>query len=250
MTHQELLHPPGTRVVELDIEGMTCASCVNRVEKKLGKLDGVAATVNLPLESAYVTAPAGITDEQLVDTVNAAGYKASVRTPHPPVEERQPAAAAVPAAKLRPRLIVAAVLTVPVFLVSMLPAFQFPNWGWAAAVLALPVVTWAAWPFHRAAAINARHLASTMDTLVSIGVTAAYLFSAWQLAADPRMTEHPGMEGMETGASTSKWQQWSPPSCSLAGTWRPTPSRKPAMPSRPSCTWERRMPPCCVPAVR
>lgn len=199
MTHQELLHPPGTRVVELDIEGMTCASCVNRVEKKLGKLDGVAATVNLPLESAYVTAPAGITDEQLVDTVNAAGYKASVRTPQPPVEEREPAAAAVPAAKLRPRLIVAAVLTVPVFLVSMLPAFQFPNWGWAAAVLALPVVTWAAWPFHRAAAINARHLASTMDTLVSIGVTAAYLFSAWQLAADPRMTEHPGMEGMETG---------------------------------------------------
>jgi Cu+-exporting ATPase len=199
MTHQELLHPPGTRVVELDIEGMTCASCVNRVEKKLGKLDGVAATVNLPLESAYVTAPAGITDEQLVDTVNAAGYKASVRTPHPPVEERAPAAAAVPATKLRPRLIVAAVLTVPVFLVSMLPAFQFPNWGWAAAVLALPVVTWAAWPFHRAAAINARHLASTMDTLVSIGVTAAYLFSAWQLAADPGMTRHPGMEGMETG---------------------------------------------------
>ncbi|MBA4104005.1 MAG: heavy metal translocating P-type ATPase, partial [Arthrobacter sp.] len=79
------------------------------------------------------------------------------------------------------------------------PAAQFPHWGWVAALLALPVVTWAAWPFHRAAAVNARHLASTMDTLVSIGVTAAYLFSAWQLLADPRMTEHPGMEGMETG---------------------------------------------------
>ena len=200
MSHQELLHPPGTRVVELDIEGMTCASCVNRVEKKLGKLDGVAATVNLPLESAYVTVPAGITDEQLVETVNAAGYQAKVRQQRPTGgESTATEPAAIPAAELRPRLILAAVLTVPAFLVSMVPAFQFPNWGWVAAVLSLPVVTWAAWPFHRAAAINARHLASTMDTLVSLGVAAAYLFSAWQLLADPRMTEHPGMEGMTGG---------------------------------------------------
>lgn len=201
MSHQELLHPPGTRVVELDIEGMTCASCVNRVEKKLGKLDGVAATVNLPLESAYVTVPDGITDEQLVDTVNAAGYKARVREPRKAGPEGRPADqnAAIPAAKLRPRLMLAAILTLPVFLVSMVPALQFPNWGWAAAVLALPVVTWAAWPFHHAAAINARHLASTMDTLVSLGVAAAYLFSAWQLLADPRMTELPGMEAMSGG---------------------------------------------------
>ncbi|MDQ0730266.1 heavy metal translocating P-type ATPase [Arthrobacter sp. B1I2] len=225
MSHQELLHPPGNRVVELDIEGMTCASCVNRVEKKLGKIDGVAATVNLPLESAYVTVPEGITDEQLTSTVQAAGYKATVRQQgHARVDavagatlpagddvgylrrhayergtsehaERVPGVART----LRPRLILAAVLTVPVFLISMVPAFQFPNWGWVAAVLALPVVTWAAWPFHRAAAINARHLASTMDTLVSLGVAAAYLFSAWQLVADPRMTEHPGMEGMSGG---------------------------------------------------
>jgi Cu+-exporting ATPase len=201
MSHQELLRPPGTRIVELDIEGMTCASCVNRVEKKLGKLEGVAATVNLPLESAYVTVPEGISDEQLVDTVNAAGYQARVRPQHPAASEAGPAdePAAIPASRLRPRLIGAAVLTVPVFLVSMVPGFQFPNWGWVAAVLALPVVTWAAWPFHRAAAINARHLASTMDTLVSLGVAAAYLFSAWQLLADPRMTEHPGMEGMSGG---------------------------------------------------
>lgn len=213
MSHQELLHQPGTRIVELDIEGMTCASCVNRVEKKLGKLDGVSATVNLPLESAYVTVPEGITDEQLVDTVNAAGYSASVRAPRRPTGDggdlRQHASkrgtsehaeqVSGVAAQLRPRLILAAVLTIPVFLVSMVPAFQFPNWGWAAAVLALPVVTWSAWPFHRAAAINARHLASTMDTLVSLGVAAAYLFSAWQLLADPRMTEHPGMEGMSGG---------------------------------------------------
>lgn len=201
MSHQELLHQPGTRVVELDIEGMTCASCVNRVEKKLGKLDGVAATVNLPLESAYVTVPDGITDEQLVDTVNAAGYKARVRERRKAGPEGRPADqnAAIPAAKLRPRLMLAAILTLPVFLVSMVPALQFPNWGWAAAVLALPVVTWAAWPFHHAAAINARHLASTMDTLVSLGVAAAYLFSAWQLLADPRMTELPGMEAMSGG---------------------------------------------------
>ncbi len=214
MSRQDLLRPPDTRVVELDIEGMTCASCVNRVEKKLGKLEGVEATVNLPLESAYVTVPSGITDEQLVDTVNAAGYKATLRHAPtlPDVSESgvaaQPADAHVEhdhlahggtAGQLLPRLIVAAVLTVPVFLVSMVPAFQFANWGWFVAALALPVVTWAAWPFHRAAAINARHFASTMDTLVSLGVAAAYLFSAWQLAADPRMTEHPGMEGMETG---------------------------------------------------
>lgn len=202
-------------MVDLDIEGMTCASCVNRVEKKLGKLDGVEASVNLPLESAHVTVPAGITDEQLVDTVNAAGYKAKIR---PSEHAEQVSGGAAPgdhmahgaaqgdhmqhggaASQLRPRLVLAAILTVPVFLISMVPAFQFAHWGWVAGALALPVVSWAAWPFHRAAAINARHLASTMDTLVSIGVAAAYLFSAWQLFSNPRMTEHPGMEGMEPG---------------------------------------------------
>lgn len=220
MSNEQLLNRPGSRVIELDIEGMTCASCVNRVERKLGKLDGVEATVNLPLETAHVTAPAGITDEQITATVEAAGYKARVRQPLYP----NPAGAAVSsvdgagmrkraskggttehaehggptslgaAAKLRPRLLAAAILTVPVFVISMFPAFQFADWGWVAAVLALPVVTWTAWPFHRAAAVNARHLASTMDTLVSIGVIAAYAFSAWQLLANPRMTEHPGME--------------------------------------------------------
>lgn len=230
MSNEQLLHQPGSRVIELDIEGMTCASCVGRVERKLGKLEGVEASVNLPLESAHVTVPAGITDEQITATVEAAGYKAKVRPPRYPNRDggaetstgsatgygelptsgdaggmRQQAskrgtsehAEHVPggaAAKFRPRLIVAAILTVPVFAISMLPSFQFPDWGWVAGVLALPVVTWAAWPFHRAAAVNARHFASTMDTLVSIGVVAAYLFSAWQLFADPRMTQHPGME--------------------------------------------------------
>lgn len=202
MSTDHLQHLPGSRVVELDIEGMTCASCVNRVERKLGKLDGVEASVNLPLESAHVIVPAGITDQQIVDTVNATGYKASLRaatTGSTSSTHQDHMAHGGTAAELRPRLILAAVLTVPVFLVSMVPALQFPNWGWAAGALALPVVSWSAWPFHRAAAVNARHLASTMDTLVSIGVVAAYLFSVWQLALDPGMTEHPAQAGMETG---------------------------------------------------
>jgi len=206
----EHVHVAGSRVVDLEIEGMTCASCVNRVEKKLGKLEGVTATVNLPLESARVMVPAGITDDQLTATVEAAGYKAKIRQPlhgqHAPHADSGSAPAhedhlahGGTASQLRPRLILAAILTAPVFLISMVPAFQFPHWGWVAGALALPVVSWAAWPFHRAAAVNARHLASTMDTLVSIGVVAAYVFSAWQLFSDPRMTEHPGMEGMESG---------------------------------------------------
>ena len=234
MSNEQLLDQPGSRVIELDIEGMTCSSCVGRVERKLGKLGGVQASVNFPLESASVTVPGDITDEQITATVAAAGYKATIRTPSyssPPVEpvavttsgelaslggqrggtsehaehvagdvatgDRPPSAAAT---KLRPRLIGAAVLTVPVFLISMVPALQFANWGWVAGALALPVVSWAAWPFHRAAVVNARHFASTMDTLVSIGVTAAYVFSAWQLVENPRMTDHlPGMEGMGSG---------------------------------------------------
>lgn len=223
MNDQGILHPPGTRTVELDIEGMTCASCVNRVEKKLEKLHGLGATVNLPLESAHVTVPDGFTDQQIVDAVNATGYKARVKNsghqvltssttgPHQHGSATAVAAAGVqedhlhhgPAAsQLRPRLILAAILTVPVFLISMFPAFQFANWGWVSGALALPVVTWAAWPFHRAAAINARHFASTMDTLVSIGVLAAYSFSAWQLLADPAMAamaDHSGMQDMSGG---------------------------------------------------
>ena len=207
MSSEQLLDQAGSRVIDLDIEGMTCASCVNRVERRLGKLDGVEASVNLPLESARVSVPADITDDQITATVAAAGYKATVRSaryPGTPAEDAGlpagtefPAGTAAPS--LRPRLVVAAVLTVPVFAISMIPAFQFPNWGWVAAILALPVVAWAAWPFHRAAAINARHLASTMDTLVSIGVIAAYSFSVGQLLADPGMTEHPAAEGMGSG---------------------------------------------------
>ena len=207
MGSEQLLDRAGSRLIDLDIEGMTCASCVNRVERKLGKLDGVEASVNLPLESARVSVPADITDDQITATVAAAGYKATVRAPRypgtpaepgePPAGTATPTGSAAPS--LRPRLAVAAALTVPVLAISMITALQFPNWGWAAAILALPVVTWAAWPFHRAAAANARHLASTMDTLVSIGVIAAYAFSAGQLLADPRMTARPAAEGMGSG---------------------------------------------------
>ncbi|NKX55657.1 heavy metal translocating P-type ATPase [Arthrobacter mobilis] len=211
---------PDTRLVELEIEGMTCASCVNRVERKLGKIEGVSASVNLPLEAAQVTVPADVTDQQIVDTVNAIGYKARLKeAPAPagpptavaPAETRggaRPAPEAVEtgqhglgrpedhlahggtAARLRPRLWTAAALTIPVFIIAMVPGAQFPHWGWAALLLSAPVVFWSAWPFHRAAAVNARHLASTMDTLVSLGVLAAFVFSAWQLGMDPMMTAH------------------------------------------------------------
>jgi Cu+-exporting ATPase len=230
------------RIVELDIEGMTCASCVNRVERKLGKIDGVHASVNLPLESARVEVPAGVTDEQLLSTVAAAGYTARLkggagprtevathgsaggagtsaegvdatepgehagapeRRPLGPGEDESreaPSPRRSPAEALVPRLVVAAALSIPVVLISMVPAAQFSQWGWWVAALTLPVATWSAWPFHRAAAINARHGGSTMDTLVSIGVAAAYLYSLVELLIDPRMTEHPGMH-MQNGAA-------------------------------------------------
>lgn len=206
---QETGAPPIERIVELDIEGMTCASCVNRVERKLGKIEGVSATVNLPLESARVSVAGGTTDEKLIETIQSAGYQARLKVdqyaaptekPSTPEHDAQHDAGSAgahshmdSAATLRPRLITAAIFTLPLFVISMIPAAQFPNWGWVAFALATPVATWASWPFHKAAAINARHGASTMDTLVSIGVLAAYLFSAWQLIVDPTITAHVGM---------------------------------------------------------
>ncbi|MGO2030957.1 heavy metal translocating P-type ATPase [Glutamicibacter sp. BW77] len=205
--------PTNQRIVELDIQGMTCASCVGRVERKLGKIEGVEALVNLPLESARITVPQDVSDETLISTVESAGYKASLKVDQyakpsaptlldgdqdvfePPAQLEPIPAKAAPAvgADLKRRLIVAAIFTTPLFVISMIPGAQFPHWGWVALVLATPVTFWSAWPFHRAAAINARHFASTMDTLVSIGVLAAYLYSLWQLIADPNITAHTGM---------------------------------------------------------
>ncbi|GAA1883273.1 heavy metal translocating P-type ATPase [Paeniglutamicibacter psychrophenolicus] len=218
----DITFPANQRIVELDIQGMTCASCVGRVERKLGKIDGVEALVNLPLESARITVPENVSDEQLIATVQSAGYQASLKvdqystTAAPAIPGNgESGEATSPAAgepskqlgtnhasdtagdELKKRLVIGAIFTVPLFIISMIPGAQFPHWGWVALVLATPVVFWSAWPFHRAAAINARHFASTMDTLVSIGVLAAYLFSLWQLIADPNITAHIGMSMSE-----------------------------------------------------
>lgn len=218
------------RRVDLDITGMTCASCVSRVERKLGKIDGVTAIVNLPLESAAVTAPSSITDEQILAAVDQAGYTASLRraqsditpavvtppghsVPHEQAQndettsQRRGQSHFAPEGHgdhtdhmnhgpagdvIRPRLIGAAILTIPLFLISMFPALQFPHWGWVALVLATPVTFWSAWPFHTAAFKAARHGSSTMDTLVSLGVLAAWTFSTVELLLDPAMTAHAG----------------------------------------------------------
>ncbi|WP_267423686.1 MULTISPECIES: heavy metal translocating P-type ATPase [unclassified Curtobacterium] len=162
-----------TTPVELTIEGMTCASCANRIERKLNKLPGVSASVNYATERATVTLPAELEVDDAIRTVEAAGYGAHL--PEPTPEE------ADTTAPLRRRLVVSAVLAAPVVALSMVPALQFPGWQWVALVLALPVAVWGAWPFHRAAAVNARHGAASMDTLVSVGVAAATLWSVWAL---------------------------------------------------------------------
>ncbi len=174
-----------TRIVNLNVGGMTCASCVGRVERKLKKI-GVEPSVNLPLETARVVTPASITDEQLIETIKKAGYTASLK--QDAVEQADEAEQD----SLTPRLWVATVFTLPVFLISMFANFQFPHWGWVVAALTLPVATWAAMPFHRPAWTNLRHGSFTMDTLISLGVVASYAFSLWQLAMDPAMTVHAG----------------------------------------------------------
>lgn len=228
LTTDDQAHPT-TRVVDLAVGGMTCASCVARVEKKLNKLDGVTALVNLATESARVTAPASVSDEELVNTVARAGYTATVTgsstasprvTVHPsqlspraagstptdpqdfndsagapvtsdpkvatdatvrPAHPRLGASQLVRAADLRRRLVVSLALSIPVMVISMLPAAQFTGWQWVVAALALPVATWGAWPFHKAAFGAIRHGAFTMDTLVSLGVIASTGWSLWAL---------------------------------------------------------------------
>ncbi|HEU4490014.1 MAG TPA: heavy metal translocating P-type ATPase [Jiangellales bacterium] len=171
------------RTIELEIGGMTCASCAARVEKKLNRLDGVHATVNLATEKALVTVPVGVGVTDLVRTVEATGYTARepVRAAVRPGGDEAAVPGADEVGRLRRRLGVSAVLSLPVLLVSMVPALQFDSWQWVALVLATPVVVWGAWPFHRAAVVNLRHGAATMDTLISLGVTAAYLWSVWAL---------------------------------------------------------------------
>ena len=177
-----------TRIIHLDVQGMTCASCVGRVERKLRKIPGVDPAVNLPLESARVIVPADITDEQIIETVNNAGYTASLKTEVRDAESEETTNAR--SGGLGWRIVVALLLGVPIFLISMFPTFQFPHWGWVLALITLPVAVYSAEPFHRAALTNARHFSSTMDTLVSLGVIVAYLYSLAQLFMNPGLTEH------------------------------------------------------------
>lgn len=164
------------RTVELDVGGMTCASCAARIERKLGKLDGVTATVNYATEQAHVEFPDDLPVQDLIDVVEKTGYTAAVAAPEEPAE--------VEAARdrLGIRLVVATVASVPVVLVSMIPPLQFDYWQWIAFALTTLVVFWCGYPFHRAAAVTARHGMATMDTLVSLGTLAAYGWSTWALA--------------------------------------------------------------------
>ncbi|GAB7068973.1 copper-translocating P-type ATPase [Mycobacterium hodleri] len=158
--------------VTLAVDGMTCASCAARIEKRLNKIDGVRASVNYATEQAAVDFDAGVTTDDLVAAVQATGYTATIHRSDRNHDD-----------DYRRRLVVSAALSVPVLAVSMISAWQFTGWQWFALALATPVVSWGAWPFHRAAITNLRHGATTMDTLVSIGVLASYLWSAWQVVA-------------------------------------------------------------------
>ncbi|HZG05620.1 MAG TPA: heavy metal translocating P-type ATPase, partial [Streptomyces sp.] len=195
--------PAPAAELELAIGGMTCAACAARVEKKLNRMDGVTATVNLATEKARVTHGAGVTVEDLIAAVEKAGYTARLPEPPAPKEpeggteggagsgadggDREPDA-------LRQRFLVSLALSVPVVLLSMVPAWQFDAWQWLCLTLAAPVVVWGALPFHRAAWRGVRHGAATMDTLVSIGTLAAFGWSLWAL-----FLGEAGMPGMRHG---------------------------------------------------
>ena len=177
--------------VELEIGGMTCASCATRIERKLNRLDGVEATVNYATEKARVKSSSGLDIQALIAAVASAGYTATA--PLPPEALVLNTAPSKPdeVFVLRTRLLISAALGVPVALLSMIPALQFTNWQWLALTLAAPVAVWGALPFHRAAWVNARHGATTMDTLVSVGVLAAFGWSLYALffgtAGEPGM---------------------------------------------------------------
>ncbi|WP_327030347.1 heavy metal translocating P-type ATPase [Micromonospora sp. NBC_01740] len=192
MTTKPLLTAPNQ--IELAIGGMTCASCAARIEKKLNRMDGVTATVNYATEKATVRYADEVTPDELIATVEKTGYTAALPPPPTPAGG-EPAAEPVDELRgLRTRLWVSAVLTVPVIVLAMVPAWQFDFWQWLSLTLAAPVVAYGGLPFHRAAFINLRHGAATMDTLVSLGTLAAFGWSVWALflgtAGTPGMT-HP-----------------------------------------------------------
>ena len=189
--------PPGDvvaearRAVDLRISGMTCASCAARIERRLNKLDGVEASVNYALETARVFVPASVDEERLAAEVEACGYAVVPPEPARPAHESGDDGhdsdhhAAIGVDALRTRTLVSGALTLPVLVVSMVPALQFDHWQWLALTLISPVVTWGAWPFHRATWTNLRHGAATMDTLISVGTLAAYGWSLYALLFTP-----------------------------------------------------------------
>ena len=165
--------------IDLTVTGMTCTSCAARVERRLNKVPGVHAQVNYATATAHVEHDNTVSTDDLVTTIEATGYRAI-----PPAQVEAGVADDIERAEeqsIKRRLIISAALAVPVLLLTMIPALQFPWWQWVAFALATPVVWWGAWPFHRAAVLNARHHAATMDTLISIGVLAAWLWSTWAL---------------------------------------------------------------------
>jgi P-type Cu+ transporter len=180
MASESRLLPSAVNQIELAIGGMTCASCAARIEKKLNRMDGVQATVNYATEKARIAYPESVTPADLIATVEKTGYTAELPPPPGPAETA-PAEPVDELASLRTRLLVSLVLTVPVLLLSMVPALQFTNWQWLALALTGPVIVYGGAPFHRAAAINLRHGAATMDTLISLGTLAAFGWSLWAL---------------------------------------------------------------------
>ncbi|HRB05357.1 MAG TPA: cation transporter, partial [Ilumatobacteraceae bacterium] len=175
---------PMSTEVQLDIGGMTCASCAARIEKRLNKLDGVTATVNYATEKAKITFVDGATTaDELIAQIEGVGYTAEVpnRAAISPSSDEAGAELDDPTRNLRQRLVISAVLALPVVLLAMIPALQFDAWQWLSLTLASPVVVWGAWPFHRAAWANLRHGAATMDTLISIGTIAAFGWSLYAL---------------------------------------------------------------------
>ena len=181
-TSQIAPRTPAHADVDLDIGGMTCASCAARIEKRLNKLDGVVASVNYATERAKVTVPAGVSVDDLVAQVESAGYTARVHERVRPAAEAETTDVDIDeTGALRTRLLISIALAVPVVLLAMIPALQFDGWQWLSLTLAAPVVTWGAWPFHRAAWLNLRHATATMDTLISIGVLAAFGWSIYAL---------------------------------------------------------------------
>jgi P-type Cu+ transporter len=191
------------RTAELSIGGMTCASCAARIERRLNRLGDVAATVNFATQTARVRFPAAMTPAELVAAVEQAGYTAILAAAAGGTAEEERAAAEM--VRLRRRVLVSLALAGPVVVLAMVPAFQFRNWQWASLALASPVAVWAAWPFHRAAARAARHGAATMDTLISVGVGSAYLWSLYVLLSGAWLAPggRPGATYLEAAAGVT-----------------------------------------------